>query len=145
MRTLFLALLLPSVIVAQEQGSRAGARNAPPANRYVKGAWGLDLTNQYFFRGILQENQGLIVQPWVELGYDLYEGDDAVRDLDAKFGFWNSVQEEPGGNGGDWYECDFYLDASMQFRERWQFNARYTAYTSPNNAAFFGQAFGVVQ
>ena len=141
--TLF-ALFLAPVLVAQDPPRANGARGAAQ-NRYAKGAWGIDLTNQYFFRGILQENQGLIVQPWAEIGYDLYESEDAVRDLDAKFGFWNSVQEEPGGNGGDWYESDFYLDTGMQFRDRWQFNARYTAYTSPNNAAFFGQRFGVVQ
>ncbi|HET7845249.1 MAG TPA: hypothetical protein VFL14_13925 [Xanthomonadales bacterium] len=142
MRLFYLALLLPSVIVAQEPNGRAGARTAQPANRYVKGGWGLDLTSQYFFRGILQENQGIIVQPWFELGYDLYEGDDAVRDLDAKVGFWNSVQDEPDGTGGNWYEADFYLDVGMQFRERWQFDARYTTYSSPNGA---GRFFGPVQ
>lgn len=136
-----IALLLPAVLVAQDPEvrpePRPAARAKPPANEYVKGAWGVDLTNQYFFRGILQENQGIIVQPWAEVGYDLYESDDAVRDLDLKFGLWNSLHEGPTGSGGGadmWYESAFYTDVGMQFRDRWQFNARYTAYDSPNGS-----------
>lgn len=132
-----IALFLPAVLVAQEPAARPEARPAKPANRYMKGELGIDLTNQYFFRGIQQENQGIILQPWFALGYDLYESEDAVRDLDLEFGLWNSLHEGPTGSSGGadmWYEAAFHIDVGMQFGDRWQFNARYNAYDSPNGS-----------
>ncbi|HEU4429285.1 MAG TPA: hypothetical protein VFT98_11070, partial [Myxococcota bacterium] len=35
----------------------------------------LDLTNAYYFRGILNENDGLIAQPWGELYANLYSSE----------------------------------------------------------------------
>ncbi len=100
----------------------------------VRGAFGADFASQYFFRGIVQENQGLILQPWVKLGYRLYDGNEALHDVDLMFGSWNSVHDGPtGGSNGNWYESDFYVDLAARSGERFAFAARYTAYTNPNN------------
>src|SRR5688572_4132182 len=116
------ALFLPTVLVAQDPEPRPVKRAEPPPNRYVKGSFGIDFTNQYFFRGILQENQGIIAQPWFALGYDLYEDDDGgvVRDVDLTFGLWNSLHDGPtGSTGGIWYESDFYTDVAVGVGEQW--------------------------
>lgn len=122
-----IALFLPSLALAQEPTPQLSP------DRIVRGAFGLDLTNQYFFRGMQQENQGFIAQPWVELGYALTSGDESLRALDLKFGLWNSLHDGPtGGTGGIWYESDFYIDLTAGLGERLRLGTRYTAYTSPN-------------
>jgi hypothetical protein len=118
--------LIPTLALAQD-------KDKPPTGPH--GQFGIDFTTQYFFRGLLQENQGIIAQPHVELTYDLLETKDTVRDLDVTFGLWNSVHSGPtGGSGGVWYESDFYVDVGSKVGERWKLDARYTAYDSPNGS-----------
>lgn len=94
------AALAAVPVVAQEQG-------AP--EKFVSGSMGVDFTTAYFFRGIVQENQGVISQPWVELGYNLHSADEGLKSVDLVFGVWNSLHDGPtGGAGGIWYESDFY-------------------------------------
>ncbi|HEX6810461.1 MAG TPA: hypothetical protein VF384_02455 [Planctomycetota bacterium] len=113
---------------------------APPAvaasPKVVSGEMGLRFTSQYFFRGIVQENQGIIAQPWLELGYDLYEGKDTVKNLDLTFGLWNSLHDGPTGSGGSgqsmWYESDFYIGLSADVGERLTLGMTYTSYYGAN-------------
>lgn len=112
----------------------------PAAPAQANGSWGIDLTNQYFFRGIAQENQGVIAQPWYQLGYSLFDGGETLRSLDLTIGLWNSLHDGPtGGAGGPWYESDFYVGLSAAVGERLTFGATYTAYSSPNGS------FGTVE
>lgn len=133
--------LIPSLALAQEQKPPTGPR----------GEFGIDFTSQYFFRGIIQENQGIIAQPYAALTYDLLESkekDNFLRDLDVTFGLWNSVHDGPtGGSGGPWYEADFYIDVGAKVSDNWKLDARYTAYTSPNGTfnAFSGGRYNTVQ
>ena len=131
---LVIGLLLSSMVVAQEQAA------AP--EKVVSGSYGLDITSAYYFRGIPQENQGAIVQPWVTLGYSLYEGDSGVKSLDLNFGLWNSLHDGPTGSGGSqamWYESDFFAGLTAKIADRWTAGSTYTAYHSPN------ARFGTVQ
>lgn len=135
-RTLVAGLVLSSVAVAQDP---------PPA---IHGNLGLDLTSQYFFRGILQENQGIIVQPSVELGFGLYEaeGEGTLHSLDVRFGLWNSLHDGPtGGTGGIWYESNFYLGVDAHLGERLLTGFTYKAYDTPNGTASFAKNGAPVQ
>ncbi len=124
-------LLLSPALVAQD-----------PPQKVVSGQIGLDITSQYFFRGLVQENQGVIVQPSVELGYGLYEsdGDGALHKLDLKFGLWNSLHDGPtGGSGGDWYESNFYVSLDGRIGERLDASVAYKVYDTPNGTATFSK------
>ena len=97
----------------------------------------LDWTNAYYFRGILQENQGVILQPAAKLTYTLAKTDDSQLDVFA--GTWNSIQSR-GTNAmtsndtfEDWYECDL-LGGLNYTVGKWTFVASYIAYTSPSAA-----------
>ena len=58
----------------------------------LSGVFALTAVSQYFFRGILQENQGLILQPSLELNYSLFEGGTgALTSSTLTLGAWNSV------------------------------------------------------
>lgn len=113
----------------------AQLRAAVAAPAIVSGSLGVTLTNEYVFRGIPQEDRGVIAQPWVELGFLLHDGADGdlVRDVVLTAGIWNSLHDGPtGGAGGIWYETDVYAGLSVGLGQRWTVGAIYTVYDSPN-------------
>jgi hypothetical protein len=75
---------------------------------------GVDYYSEYWFRGIAQENQGLIVQPYADVSLNLIENEDYT--LDGYFGAWNSwhFQDPTEANGDDdfWYEADVFAGFS---------------------------------
>ena len=97
----------------------------------------LTFTNKYFFRGILQEKNGLIFQPSAELGFDLYESEN--WSLSAYAGIWSSFHDERTGSTepdefiSSWYEFDFYTGLSLS-TGRLSADLVYTNYASPNDA-----------
>jgi hypothetical protein len=132
-----LALLLAAPAVAQDE----------PESRF-SGMFQLDVTNAYYFRGILQEREGVILQPWAELYYSLYSSDDGfIRDVTIGAGMWHSFHSERtlagynptrGTDGGDqnqwWYESDYYPLISIDFAGGLNLLHVYYFYTSPNDA-----------
>lgn len=130
-RTFAACLVLSPVVLAQE-----------PPQKVVSGELGVDVTSQYFFRGILQENQGVIVQPRIELGYDLYQaqGEGTLQSLDLRFGLWNSLQDGPGNDtGGIWYESDFYVEIGSKLGQKLGVSAAYWTYQTPNATPSFSK------
>lgn len=129
-------LTLASAITALAQPSLA--QDAPPAaeSRLHFDA-AVEITTAYFFRGILQEDQGVIVQPAFTVGADLVKHDAFVLTLSA--GTWNSVHgEATGAQTSDtslehWYESDVYFSLTASW-EKWTLDATYTWYLSPNDA-----------
>lgn len=135
-------LVLPFLALCTSVRAQEPTTRAFEPEKVVNGSFGVDFTTAYYFRGILQENQGVISQPWVELGYNLFtaDGDDTLKNVDLAFGLWNSLHDGPtGGAGGIWYESDFYATLTAGFSEHLTLGTTYTAYTSPNDS------FGTVQ
>lgn len=96
---------------------------------------GLDVTTQYNFRGIFQEDQGAIVQPWVEAGFSLLDdGESFVKSVDLYVGMWNSYHDGPSTNnqGGDWYEADYYIGASFGLPHNFTADVAFVSLTSPD-------------
>ncbi len=128
---------------AQDEGD-AGvpAPNGGTNNGAIHLDLGVDWTSQYFFRGLIQEDNGFIIQPWAEVGVDLWEGEDAS--LGAIFGIWNSVHGETDTAGSsdnsveNWYESDLYLGLNLEVGE-WSFNGSYIWYLSPSDAFTTGE------
>ncbi|HXW06740.1 MAG TPA: hypothetical protein VD833_16005 [Vicinamibacterales bacterium] len=112
-----------------------------PASKRLAVTAGFDFLSAYMFRGIRQEDSGVIVPPFVDVGFTAYEGDGALSSVTLNGGNWNSLHSGPTGNGGNgnaWYEADYYGSVTLAFG-RWKPGALYTSYTSPNDA------FGTVQ
>jgi hypothetical protein len=95
----------------------------------------LDFTNAYFYHGVLQQDQGLIIQPAAELTMNVHEHDDFQ--IDALLATWNSF----GPNGGtqtsdlikDWYESDLIFGVVLTKGE-FSLAITYAFYTSPSDA-----------
>lgn len=98
---------------------------------------GVDWTSAYYFRGLLQEDDGFIIQPWAEASARVYQSDDS--EITLIVGIWNSVHDAAtGAMTSDrtlekWYEFDIYGGASFSL-DAWTFTALYTAFISPSDA-----------
>ena len=51
------------------------------------------------FRGIFQEDSGVIIPPYVDVGVSLYSGDGALKSVSVNGGWWNSLHSGPSGSG----------------------------------------------
>ena len=137
------------VIVAEEivEAVVEPCPDCPVNNGNVSFAMGNDITTAYYFRGLMQENKGFITQPWMEVGFTLWEAADQdafISDIALVLGNWNSVQSEqtgstPGTGAGNWYEADLYAGLSLGLSHGFSVGATYVAYTSPSGA------FGTLQ
>jgi len=105
---------------------------------------GVDITTAYFFRGILQERDGFIIEPYGELGWALYRGesDDGKGDwsgLSLFGGTWASLHSKETNHTASsldaFYENDWYGGLQSQFMDN-KVTTRvfYIAYTSPSDA-----------
>lgn len=132
----------PAPPAGVEPGSApATTAEPPPANNgMVSLSAGSDFTNAYFFRGILQERDGFIWQPYGGITFTLAKdiGYGVIDNIDFSIGSWNSVQSEQtfAGSGGpaNWFESDVVVGFTVGL---WGFvstNISYAAYTFPNGA-----------
>jgi hypothetical protein len=98
----------------------------------------LDTTNAYFFRGILQEREGIIFEPWTELYANLYSSETGfLRDVTVGGGMWMSWHSERtlANEDPQWlYEVDYYPLVSLGFAGGVSLTGVYYFYTSPNDA-----------
>jgi hypothetical protein len=99
---------------------------------------GIDFLNTYMFRGIRQDDSGLITWPFADLGLAVYSGDGGLKSVGINVGTWNSLHTGPTGsdnpnNGKLWYESDFYATLGVGFGGGVSLGTTYTAYTSPNS------------
>ena len=112
---------------------------AQPNTGKVSFSTGLDFSHAYFFRGIIQETDGFIAQPYGEIAFDLFEDTEGLNTGSLALGFWNSLHSGPSGSGGPslnttaWYEVDFYAGLSLGLVGQWQADVVYTQYMSPND------------
>ena len=116
------------------------AEPPPPNSGKIALSVGSDFTNAYFFRGILQERDGFIWQPYGGVTFKLAEnvGYGVIDNIDFSIGSWNSIQSEQtfasGSGPANWYESDVLVGFTMGL---WGFvstNITYAAYTFPNGA-----------
>ncbi len=97
---------------------------------------GADVATAYFFRGYNQEDQGLIVQPYLNVYFKLSEDED--NPVTGYIGTWNSFHEEKTGADDDsfgaWYESDLVAGVDVGLGGGFTLGAIYTLYAYPNGA-----------
>jgi hypothetical protein len=138
LRALAIALTLVALGSALPAAAQEGAEEEEEDGGRLSGAIALDLTNAYFFRGILNEREGVIFQPIGELYYSLISYDDGlIRDVSIGGGVWASIHsEETLAEHGPHsvYEVDWYPLISMELAGGVSVTTYYYYYTSPNGA-----------
>lgn len=105
----------------------------------IDGELVLTTTTHYFFRGLIQEDQGLIFQPSLTLSTGLWQGDGGLQEIGLSLNSWNSLHSGPTGTGGvgthspsAWYESDFAIGLSFGMACGTALSATWIEYTSPN-------------
>jgi hypothetical protein len=109
----------------------------------VHGLVGADFTTHYISRGLVLEDQGVIGQPYGEVGFTLFEDETATVGKGTLFGgVWSSIHSEHTDeglvNGGApstaaaWYEFDWYAGFAVDFLEAFNLNVSYWEFISPN-------------
>ncbi|MEM6458937.1 MAG: TorF family putative porin [Planctomycetota bacterium] len=112
------------------------AQDAPPAvnNGLLTWSAGADIVSTYLFRGFVQEDSGLIIQPYVEVGTPI--GDTGA---DFFLGTWNSIHSRATGASGsgpdNWYEADLYAGVSYAINDEFAVGATFTGFYYPNGSA----------
>ncbi len=101
---------------------------------------GVDFMNAYFYHGIGQEDDDLVVQPWTEVTINMVQ-DDVFTWLDGVDFRTSARSSHHFGNTGNtansgrekFYELDFRGEAIVRFLERWSVAAAYMFRVAINN------------
>jgi hypothetical protein len=114
------------------------AQQAPAVNNErVTVASSLDFRNVYMFRGVRQDDTGLITWPTAEVGVRLHSADHGVTSARVRVGTFNSVHSgwagSDGPSGKRWYESDVYGGIALEFANAVTLGTTYTGYRSPND------------
>jgi hypothetical protein len=117
-----------TVLAAVVFASPAWAQDAAPAAPPVVVTGALDVANQYNFRGIRQNTEGVSVWPYIDFGFTPYRGDGALKSVGVNIGTWNAVNSQIDDN--KWYESDVYATLGLGFSKA-ALAFTYTSYTSP--------------
>jgi hypothetical protein len=119
-------------------GTSAAQTGGDPNPGAITLTGSMDVANAYLFRGIPQDDTGLILGPPPPRGGALGSGGGAVRGVTVNVGMWNSLHTGIAGADGPsgklWYESDFWTSVGVGFGGGVNVAATYTAYTSPNGA-----------
>jgi len=135
-RTILAALATLALAVPAQAGPNSGKLSVTA---------GTDVTTAYFFRGILQERHGGIIQPYGELNLNLYSDPEAeggvlpFTSFTLIGGLWTSIHTEKTlattANGpSNWYEADAYGGFKFSLMNTIETKLLYIAYTYPNGA-----------
>lgn len=125
-----------AIAAALLSAAPAAAQGAEPNQGAISLTGGIDFLNAYHFRGIPQDESGVIMWPYADLGFALYEGDGGLQGVGLNIGTWNSLHTGDAGLDGPsgklWYESDFYATLGFGFAGGTSLGITYTAYTSLN-------------
>jgi hypothetical protein len=101
---------------------------------------GLDVTNQYNFRGIRQNTAGASIWPYIDLGIPTFSGDGALKAVTINLGTWNAFHTQL--DDSKWYESDLYATLGLGF-SKGTLSFNYTSYTSPGDYFAHVKEFGI--
>ena len=129
-------VLLTGMVAAVTEAPVHAQGSADPNPGALTLTAGFDFANAYFFRGIPQDDTGVVMWPYGDLGFGLFSGDGALKSVGVNVGTWNSLHTGDAGSDGPsgklWYESDFYTTLALGFGKGTNLGVTYTAYNSPN-------------
>src|SRR3954447_15976244 len=151
--------LIAASLLALPAVSFAGKELIAPKDKVVQeavkescitGDIGINVVSQYISRGLIFENQGAILQPYADLYFRVYKGEDTdfLNKVSVNLGIWNSFHsrhtdagEAVGhGTGGadasstrSWYEFDFTAGLAITVLKNLTFTPSYYTFLSPND------------
>jgi len=104
-------------------------------------AFEVSTTNLYVYRGLIVEDEGVIVQSSVEIHVPVLVGTGLVRTVDLGAVLWASLGTGPSGTGGDTHapraltEVDATLSITAALAGGWSVGGSYAWFRYPNGSA----------
>ncbi|MCC7146475.1 MAG: hypothetical protein IT443_08515 [Phycisphaeraceae bacterium] len=113
------------------------AEPAPgPNSGAVKIDLSLDYVSQYYLRGMMLQDEGLILQPNAKLTFALYESDGMIQSLDWYVGLWNSFHSDQSDYAATtseaWFEADPYTGVKFGLPSNFGADVSYVVRSFPN-------------
>jgi len=136
-RTSLLALC--ALIASPLLPSGARADDAPAPFSKVHALLNVEVSDAYITpRGLVVQNNGVVVQPLLILFWDLYSaGKDStgfIDDVTLNTGIWNSIHSnKEGATPSYWREIDPFAGFTVKFDKKWVFDIGYTAFKSTSD------------
>jgi hypothetical protein len=117
----------------------------PAQESCITGDIGFDVVSNYITKGVVQNNQGFIIQPYADLHFRIFKGAGALTSVTVDVGIWNSFHSHhntPAGVGttSNWYEFDFQTGLTFNFNKL-SLGGYYKIYESPSSS--FANAYAV--
>lgn len=135
--------ILFSLGIAAGESSGKSSKDVSVEEKPTESLWsgdlGVNFVSAYFAFGILQENQGVIVEPYVDISQTLFRGDGAINKLTLGLQLWSSMHSaETGADKNSsvpwWYEFDYYVPIGITIANEWTVTASYLDYEFPGGA-----------
>jgi len=138
MKNLLLLLLLFSCVFSMAQEAEVATSEVPKEESAISVLVRGDVVSQYWYNGIVCENQGLIFQPAVYLNINLFQGN-FLTSLDFNIGTFATFLDSPvsdvaNGSTDHHYEQDLYVSLFFQLAKCLTFDVTYALYGSPNDS-----------
>lgn len=137
----FLVLALGSVSWAQSPnvGPMSGIpRKKRQETKLIRVRAGIDFATNYVWRGIYQQNHGLIAQPYAGVDVMLDTGELAQYLSNVRFTVdsWNDLASKPTGPNSprNFYESDLTIGTGATIFQMVDFQMAWTAYMYPSSA-----------
>lgn len=128
------AMLLPGTVFA---GAESKAVVETTTKSAITGDLGVNFVSEYISRGAMQENQGVIAQPYLDLYFALCEGEGFINKVTLNLCFWSSLHSHHPGvvsTTPAWYEFDYAPGVSVTFAKNFTLTASYFEFDSPADA-----------
>jgi hypothetical protein len=110
-----------------------------PEESWIHGDFGLNIVNEYISRGLVFENEGAILEPYLDLYVTVYSSDTGfLNKITLNMGLWDSFHSRKTQAGSNnlkyWFESDFNPGVSITFLKNWTLSPNFFAFTSPSDA-----------
>jgi len=142
------ATLAPSLTLAGTPVAETAPLVEEMKKSAITGDLGVDFVSQYILRGLIYENQGVIAQPYLNLNFNLYEGDGFINDVTLVLGIWSSIHSRhtdahPDSTVPAWFEFDYTPAVKVTFCKNFTLTSTFLSYNSPSGAfdTFYGANF----
>ena len=131
------SFVLAAVALTTSTAVPASAQGSTGPDRTIAVTGAIDFRNAYMFRGIRQDDTGVVGWPYADFALRVYAGEGALKNVRAHVGTWNSLNSGWAGSGGPsgkrWYESDSYATLALGFGGGVNIGTTYTHYRSPNS------------
>ena len=132
-------MALPGALLAgtETTGKEAKVIEAPKPASAISGDAGVNFVSAYFSRGVLQENQGTIAEPYADLFLTAYEGTGFINKVSLQMGVWASIHSHHPGvisSTPAWYEFDWTPGIAVTFAKNFTLTTSYFEFDSPSDS-----------